>query len=211
MKKVRLSILVLTGAIGLLAGGCHKNHDSYISEPIVYVTKHDSSANFANYQTFRLSDSVSVIKEGHFVTHAYSTYDSTLFAALTQEMIQRGYQLLTDSSQTPDIGINVSRIITDISGVISYADYWNGYSGYWDPYYWGYRGYGYYFPYTFETYTFREGALSIDMVDLKNPKTNTHKLNTIWSGLGRGTGIFDPANVNTEVQALFNQSTYIQQ
>ncbi|MBC7937454.1 MAG: DUF4136 domain-containing protein [Rhizobacter sp.] len=213
MKKVKFSFLVLAGSVALITSSCRKDVTKNLSdaESRVYITKHDSTVNFANYQTFRIADSVSVIKDGKFVTHAYNAYDSSMIAALTQEMIQRGYQLQTDDTVVPDLGINVSRIITDYTGNVSYGDYWGGYGNYWDPYYWGYRGYGYYFPYAFGTYTFREGALSVDMLDLKNPNTSTNKLNTIWTGLGRGTGIFNVSNVNEETQALFNQSTYMQQ
>ena len=212
MKNEKFSLLALTCAVALLASSCHKDRNHLIdAEPRVYITKHDSTVNFANYHTFRIADSVGVIKDRHFLAHTFNTYDSTIISAISHEMVQRGYQLLTDSSQTPDIGINVSKIITDYSGVISYGDFWGGYGNYWDPYYWGYGGYSYYFPYTFDTYTFREGALSIDMLDLRNPHPGTSKLNTIWSGLGYGTGIFNVANVSEEVQTLFNQSPYIQE
>ena len=212
MKNEKFSLLALTCAVALLATSCRKDTINLTdAESRVYITKHDSTINFANYHTFRIADSVSVTKDGKLAAHTFSTYDSTIISAISQVMVQRGYQLLTGSSQTPDIGINVSKIITDYTGVISYGDFWGGYGNYWDPYYWGYGGYGYYFPYTFGTYTFREGALSIDMLDLKNPNPSTHKLNTIWSGLGYGTGIFNTANINEEVQALFNQSPYIQQ
>lgn len=212
MKNVKISLLLLTGTVSMLAISCRKDVGNNISdaESRVYITKHDSTFNVANYQTFRIADSVSVIKDGNFVKHAYNTYDSTMIAALKQIMIQRGFQLQTSHTKTPDIGINVSRIITDYTGVVNYSDYWGGYGDYWDPFYWGYGGYGYYFPYTFDTYTFREGALSIEMLDLKNPNTISNKLNTIWTGLGRGKGIFDVANVNEEVRELFNQSPYIQ-
>ncbi|MCW3089373.1 MAG: hypothetical protein JWP81_442 [Ferruginibacter sp.] len=154
---------------------------------------------------------VSVIKDGQFAGRAYTRYDSTLVATLKQAMTQRGFQLETDAAKTPDIGINVSRITTDYTGIVSYNDYYGIYDSYWDPFYWGYSGYDYYFPYSFGTYTFREGALSVDMVDLKNPDTTTNKLKTLWTGLARGTGIFNTANINELVQALFSQSTYISQ
>ena len=212
MKKKKISLLVLTGAILVVANSCRKDAGDHITDQDsrVYITRQDSTVNFNNYQTFRIADSVSVIKDGQFVKHAYTDYDSSMIEALSKEMIQRGYHLQVGHATKPDIGINVSRIITDYSGVISYGDYWGYYGSYWDPYYWGYNGYGYYFPYAFDTYTFREGALSIDMIDLKNPNTATNKLKTIWSGIGRGVGIFNAANVNEEVQALFNQSAYLQ-
>ena len=209
MKKVNLFLGLL--AFVTIAGACRKdvlkNLDG--NEGIVYITEHDSTVNFSNYKRFRIADSVNVISDGQLVRRAYTSYDNILIAQLKQAMIQRGFLLETDRAKTPDIGINVSRITTSYTGVISYNDYYGIYDNYWDPYYWGYGGYSYYFPYSFGTYTFREGALSIDMIDLKNPDTNTNKLKTIWTGLARGTGIFSSGNIDDLVQALFSQSSYI--
>ncbi len=210
MKKVKFPLLLLV-AFGLLAAGCRKDALKNLDddETRVYITKHDSSVNFSGYQTFRIADSVSVIKDGQLVGHEYTNYDQALLDAIEQVMIQRGFQLETNQSKAPDLGIQVSRITTNYTGIVSYPDYWGGYGSYWDPFYWGYGGYGYSFPYAFGTYTFREGALSVDMLDLQNPDTATNKISSVWTGLGRGTGIFNVANINEIVQALFNQSAYI--
>src|SRR5436190_1769356 len=83
-----------------------------------------------------------------------------------------------------------SRIYNTSTGVFDYGSYWDPYYGaYWDPYYWGYGGYGYYFPsYYYGTYSITEGALSIDIFDLKDAK-QTNKISAIWSGLIRGSGV----------------------
>ncbi|MEO6548778.1 MAG: DUF4136 domain-containing protein [Ferruginibacter sp.] len=211
MKKTSLYLIAM-GLFTLLAG-CRKDVIKNLddNESIVYITEHDSTKSFSNYHTFKIADSVSVIGDGQFAGRAYTLYDSNLIASLRQAMVQRGFQLETDRTKTPDIGINVSRITTQYTGIVSYNDYYGIYDSYWDPYDWGYGGYDYYFPYAFGTYTFREGALSLDMVDLKNPDTNTNRLRTLWTGLARGTGIFGVTNVNDAVQALFNQSPYISQ
>ena len=210
MKKLSFSLLLLT--IAIAAGSCRKDALKNLdgTEPIIYITEHDSSVNFSSYQRFRITDSVNVIRDGSLQKRDYTSYDSALIAEIREVMIQRGFQPETDQSKTPDIGINISRITTEYTGIIDYSNYWGGYGSYWDPFYWGYGGYGYSFPYAFGTYTFREGALSVDMIDLKNPDTATNKLVSIWTGLARGTGIFNGANINEVVRALFSQSPYIQ-
>lgn len=209
MKKINLALIALSLAV--LTGSCRKDAIKNLdgNEGIVYITEHDNAANFSNYQRFRIADSVTVIKDGELTKREKTNYDSDLSEAIKQVLLQRGFTRESDQSKTPDIGINITRITTDYTGVVSYNDYWGGYGDYWDPFYWGYGGYDYYFPYTFDIYTFREGALSIDMIDLKNPNTATNKLNTVWTGLARGTGIFNNANVNEVVQSLFGQSSYI--
>lgn len=209
MKKISFLCLL---SLALLTGSCRKDVLSNLdgNEGIVYITEYDDSANFSSYLRFRIADTVSVIKDGRLEKRDLTDYDAFLIATLKEAMVQRGFQPETDKTKTPDIGINITRITTEHTGIISYVDYWGGYGSYWDPYYWGYSGYDYYFPYAFGTYTFRDGALSIDMLDLKNPDTATNRINTIWTGLARGTGIFNTDNVNELVQALFNQSPYLQ-
>jgi hypothetical protein len=209
MKKISFPFLMISFIA--ITAGCRKDVVNNLdgNEGIVYITEHDNTINFSNYQSFKIADSVSVVKDGRLVRRDNTAYDASLVAAISQIMVQRGFQLETDQAKTPDLGINISRITTDYTGVVSYDDYWGGYGNYWDPYYWGYGGYGYYFPYSFGIYTFREGALSVDMIDLKNPDTSTNKLKTVWSGLARGSGIFNTANVTEVVQSLFNQSAYL--
>ncbi len=100
---------------------------------------------------------------------------------------------LVNGSAKPDLVINVSRIYNTNTGIIQYDNYYNYYGSMWDPYNYGYPGYGYYSPYSYATYTIREGALSIDLLDLKNASTN-NRIQVLWTGLIRGSGIF---NANT--------------
>lgn len=98
--------------------------------------------------------------------------------------------VLVPKDQNPDLGINVSRIVNVYSGVFSYVDYSGYYYGYWDPYYWGYPGYGYYFPTFYGVYQVEEGAMSVDMLNLKDAAVS-RQIKAIWSGLIRGSGIFN--------------------
>jgi hypothetical protein len=49
---------------------------------------------------------------------------------------------------------------------------------------------------------------SVDILDLKNAAAS-QKINVIWNGLVRGSGIFSTNTINNSIQALFEQSTYI--
>jgi hypothetical protein len=46
------------------------------------------------------------------------------------------------------------------------------------------------------------------MLDLKNAAAK-NKIEVIWTGLIRGSGIFDATTANSQVKALFNQSPYL--
>ena len=120
-------------------------------------------------------------------------------------MQQRGF-VLVPRSQKPDLGVTVSRVYSTHQGIVEYS---NNYYDYWDPFYWGYGGSSYFFPSYYGVYQYTEGALSIDMLNLRDaPRTN--QIRSVWNGFIRGSGIFNTQNVSSQVQALFNQSPYLQ-
>jgi len=191
-------------------GGCKKNPLNHLStdETRVYVTNFDSSAKFNSYKTFSVADSVSVIQDNQLLGQELTNYDTTLIGSIKSIMQQRGYTLV-GKSNNPDLAINISKIINTTTNIIDYSTYWDGYAGYYDPYYWGYPDYGYYSPYMMGVYTSQSKGLEIDMLDLKNATANGNKIVSLWSGLAMGEAVFDPVNAKTEANYLFNQSDYI--
>ena len=175
-------------------------------ESRIYITNRDSSVNFASYKTYSIVDSVLVIENNNLTGKATSSWDLQILSAVRSAMEARGYKRVTHT-QSPDIGINVSRLYNTTTHLVNLSDYWGGYGGFYDPYYWGYGGYGYNFPF-YGVYESTEGAVSIDMLDLKNAPANG-AIKGIWNGLIRGSGIFNSAAAQSEVDALFAQSPYI--
>ncbi|HEY5371734.1 MAG TPA: DUF4136 domain-containing protein [Hanamia sp.] len=206
--KRHLIMLLGLACMSFIYTGCTKEPLNNLSdeESRIYITDHDSSVNFTNYKTFSISDSVAVIDNGQMTKHLDGV-DSAYISAVTKYMEQYGYTLVSNE-QNPDVGVDVNRIISTSTGVISYGDYWGSYDSYWDPYYWGYPGYGYYVPYAYSVYQIKEGAISVDMLDLKNALQDK-KINVIWTGLIRGSGIFYPTVADSQVKALFDLSPYL--
>lgn len=205
MKGSALIIALLGGVVCL--NSCSKDPLNNLSqdETRIYITDRDSSANFSAYKTFSIGDSVAVIHDQHS-NMGLTEADSAYIAAVKANMQARGY-VLVNHNQNPDIGVNVSRVYST-TGAINYYDYSDYYGGYYDPYYWGDYGYGYYMPYAYDVYQVTEGAMSVDLLDLKNASGNK-TINFIWTGLIRGEGIFSAANAAGQVKSLFDQSTYI--
>jgi len=199
-----VSVLVLGAAFT----GCSKDPLNNLTqeESRIYITDHDSTTNFSAFNTFSISDSVAVLNDGQASKQLNET-DRAFIDAVKAEMQASGYQLVSKGAN-PEIGINVTRVYNTSTGIISYDNYYGGYGGYYDPYYWGYPGYGYYSPYSYATYSIREGALSVDMFDLKNAATQ-NRINIIWTGLIRGSGIFNANTAASQVEMLFNQSPYL--
>ena len=207
MKMMSSTLTTALLGVVVLLSSCSKDPLKQLSqdETRIYITNRDSSANFSSYKTYSISDSVTVVHDQQGAKEA-SASDSAYITAVKKYMQQAGYTLVS-RTQNPDIGIDVSRVY-NTTGVINYSDYGGYYGDYYDPYYWGYYDYGYYMPYGYSVYQITEGAMSIDMLDLKNASTN-HKINFIWSGLIRGEGIFSATGADAQVKALFDQSTYI--
>lgn len=176
-------------------------------ESRIYITNHDSNANFSSFHTFSVADSVAVIEDGQLRGYDLTPYDAAFISALKNKMVAQGYTLVTKSND-PDLGITVSSITNNSTGIISYNDYTGNYYGYWDPYYWGYPGSSYYFPTYYGIYNISEGALSVDMFDLKDVSTN-NQIKNVWTALIRGSGIFNSSNIDKHVETLFAQSTYL--
>lgn len=176
-------------------------------ESRIYITNHDSNANFSSFHTFSVADSVAVIEDGQLRGYDLTPYDAAFISALKNKMVAQGYTLVTKSND-PDLGITVSSITNNSTGIISYNDYTGNYYGYWDPYYWGYPGSSYYFPTYYGIYNISEGALSVDMFDLKDVSTN-NQIKNVWTALIRGSGIFNSSNIDKHVETLFAQSAYL--
>jgi len=206
---MKRTIVVLAAVAAVAAVGCSKEPLNHLTpeESRIYVTNHDSSVNFSSYKTYNLTDSVAVIDNGH-ATKEITATDQAYIDAVNKYMQQRGY-VQVGKDQSPDLALTVNRIYQTSSGIVSYGDYYDYYGGYWDPYYWGYSGYDYYVPYGYSIYQITEGAVSIDMLDLKDA-SGSNKISLVWNGLIRGEGIFNANNADAQVKALFDQSTYLQ-
>jgi hypothetical protein len=207
MYRIKLFCFAVLGIFVLTS--CTKDVEENLDadEKPLYITKADSITDFSAYATFSLADSVAVINNNQLVERVRVDYDAAFIDAIAAEMQSRGFTRVANDN-TPDLGISISRIYNDYTGIIDYSDYWGGYSGYWDPYYWGYPGYDYYFPPVYGTYTVTEGGVAVDMFDLKNA-AGSNQLRQVWSGLVRGTGTFSTARAAGHAQALFQQSPYI--
>ena len=208
MKNYRMTMFALASSL-LFFASCSKEPLKNMTEDEsrIYITNHDSTVAFGSYNTFSITDSVAVVNNGKLEDKSNTALDQQFIAAIKLEMQGRGYTLV-NKDQNPDLGISLSEINNTYTGVVTYPSYWDGYGGYWDPYYWGYGGYPYYGSYA-GVYSVTDVALSTDMFDLKNA-SSTGKIKSVWSGVIRGSGIFNPSNVNSQVNALFSQSQYIQ-
>ncbi|TWI81996.1 uncharacterized protein DUF4136 [Chitinophaga japonensis] len=203
-------MLAVAGAAVLVLNSCSKDplNDMTDEESRIYVTNRDTTANFASYNTFSIVDSVAVASNGDTAKRALTEYDRQLIDAVKSAMQARGYTEV-DRAAKPDLAINLTRIDESYANTYYNPGYWAGWGGYWDPWYWGYPGYGYYFP-TYYTVYYQERAVSIDLLDLKNADADK-QIDAIWNAMFRGAGVWNSSNINSMVTAVFDQSPYLQQ
>ncbi len=206
MKKKMLWCIPI---LCLIISSCTKDplNNMTEAESRIYITNYDTTANFTNYKTFKIADSVAVIANGRFQKKERTSFDAQFISAVSAALAQRGYTQVANNKPA-DLGVTVSIIYNTSTGVIAYTNYGGYYNSFWDPYYFGYPGYGYYFPTYYGTYQINENALTIDMFDLKNGQQN-NQLRNVWSGILRGEGIYRTENINSQVNALLTQSAYL--
>jgi hypothetical protein len=120
----------------------------------------DPTANLSSYQTFGFFDRVSTDKS------AYTTLISTrLKEATRRELEKRGFQYVdTDPQLLANFGLNVQ----DKQEIRSSPSMGVGYYGVWGGY-----------PQDIDTVNYKEGTLSIDLVD-------SAKKQLIWQGTAQG-------------------------
>lgn len=164
----------------------------------VFITNYQKSANFGNYQTFSLADSVYLLQNQRTGVSTLPL-DFRILGRVTDNLTKRGYTRIL-RSEKPDLGVNVIRISETQSGVVANYNPWNSY--------WGYGGGGFYYPPTYSYYENTETYWYIEIVDLKNSVSGQQPA-IIWNAQIRGSGIFDENTLASVVENVFTQSSYL--
>ncbi len=184
--KRGISFFIASVSVLAILTGCSKEPLNNLSddETRIYITNHDSTANYKSYHTFTIADSVALVENNQPTGKDQTAFDAQFISSVKNAMTALGYTYVPRTS-SPDLAMAVTVISNNYAGVINYTDYGGYYGGYWDPNYWGYPGYSYYYPSYYGVYDVNETALAVDMFDLKDAAANT-QLNNVWTALIRG-------------------------
>jgi len=197
----KASLFILAAGLGFMS--CSKDPISDLSteETLVYITNHDQSANYKQYKTFSIVDSVLVVENGQTGT-ALTELDRDVLIRIISNMEKLGYKYVSPKSK-PDVGINASWISNTYLNVVSQplSSYYGGY--------WGGGGYGYGYPSYYQYYQTNESYWLISLLDFKNPNTVDKTFKVLWDAQIRGAGIGDRNYVDTMVDSIFGQSNYL--
>ncbi len=199
--KVKHTALILGVIIAFLNGSCAPDplRDLTLEDSQVFITNYQKTANFANYQTFSLADSVYVLQNQRSGVST-TPLDFQILGRVTGNLTKRGYTRVLRGSK-PDLGVNVIRVSETQTGVVANYNPWNSY--------WGYGGgLGFYYPPTYSYYQNTETYWYIEIVDLKNAVAG-QQATVIWNAQIRGSGIFDESTLAEIVENVFTQSSYL--
>ena len=206
--KPKILVFITLLAIGV---SCRKepNYDQLTYEQVV-ATDRDLTAVFSDYSTYFISDSVSVVATNPNDSILTGPLALQLVTAVKTNMNSRGYTFAARNAN-PHLALRLT-VIKDITRTAICGGWWDGWWGYYPPWYWGYPGYGYYYPWC-TSYTYTIGTSTLYIFDLKNAGAN-HNLRALWGATMFGA--FSTTNnqtnadlTTTAINQAFAQSTYI--
>lgn len=207
-KTLLMAVLCL-----LSLPACRKSPDlNQLSSQFVVTTNYDQEAQFNQYKTFYVSDTVAYLGGTDDDTILTDTNAQRLVQTVKDNMAAHGYTFTAHSNE-PDLGITVS-VVKTVNTSLIYWGWWDGFPGYWGPGFWGWGwAYPFYYPFPPVTvHTFTTGTVIINLIDLINA-TKEHKLTTIWNANGFGAV---GSNINVSLQKgieavnqAFTQSPYL--
>jgi hypothetical protein len=208
MKPRFLLIVTLLAAIV----SCRKIPDtSELSNEQVVATDRDLEANFSDYSTYFISDTVSVVAENHNDSILTGPLAAQLVNAVKTNMNAKGYTFRPRAQGLPDLGLRLT-VIKDITVTAVCGGWWDGWWGYYPPWYWGCYYCGYYYPWC-TAYSYTIGTSTLFMYDVKNLVENRN-LRAVWGATM--FGVFSATNnqtnadlTTTAINQAFTQSTYL--
>ena len=157
MKTNKISQFLLIITLSILAASC--------GSTLKVTNDYDKTADFSKYKSFSIyslktTGSVSQLNADRIVN------------SIKAEMIAKGYNFVESNG---DLTINGITILKDKQSVSASTNYY-GYGGLYRPYGY-YGGMGMASSTSVSTYNYKDGSLTIEMVDTKSTKM-------VWQGIG---------------------------
>ncbi len=193
----RLKVLA---ACALAAAGCGDySAPSEVVNGVATATVQAPGANFAQYQTFSVTDKIQVVDNTGGTSQEYTQDAPQIVDRVKSNMTALGYTYVPYHD-----GVQADLIIAlyAYKGSQAYGGYYCGW------YYWGYYPYNCYWSY-YGTYT--TGTLVQRMADFKNapPPSSSSKLTIVWGSASYGvlgTESYNLQRVLTSIDTAYAQS-----
>lgn len=216
----RLLFLLLTGLFAQLLVSCYPEGADDTEDYDIAMTTYDrdkDASYFANLKTFSMPDSIVYFVNKQDEIVGDHQFDESILQLVENQFTALGYQRITGSeSNKPDFLVTVSAFSNVNYYFINnnWYNYWNWYDG-WNWYNWGFGpGWGPYYPWSpVSIFSYRSGAIVIDMLDPANVADGSNKIPVVWSGIADGiitgsqTSILQRAD--RQIKQCFTQSPYL--
>ncbi|MEZ0485463.1 DUF4136 domain-containing protein [Fibrella aquatica] len=216
-RRLALGAMAFGLLFGLSACSSTATDDLSPEDSNVIITNYDRQADFSQYATYSLPDSVLVESNDRYTQSALAT-EQRFVASLATELTNRGFTRV-QAGQPADMGVVVTRVNDRYTGVSVnpyagyFGNYWGGFGpgfgGFYDPFF----SPGYY-----QYYQVADQFWRIQIVDLKNrpiitpntdPNAPQNQLRVLYLAEMRGNGIFNDSAVDKLIADAFAQSTYL--
>jgi hypothetical protein len=209
IKKYYYVCLLILFPVVLLS--CYSDYGLSTKDYDVVITFRDNDANFQQYSTYAMPDSVVRMTDSSG-SKPVTTYDQTILDEVKKQMAASGYtRVEPDTNNLPDVIVLVGVTSSDYyaAGGGSWWGWWGWYPGW--GYYpgWGggwYPGYGYIYSYT-------TGTLLLTMIDPAKSDAENKTLGVVWSGALNG--VLESSETNNRIRIIdgldkmFQQSPYL--
>jgi len=204
------NLFLITGfSLFFLACAPDPTQDLTIEETDIVITRPSPTHDYQQDSLFVILDFVLELKPDTII-QSNDALDSNMVQEVREQMLEYGYK----ETDTNNINLNVALVLTkfvDETTAAVNGGYWAGYPGYWNPWYTGYPGTGWYYPgYTY-VYSFETGSVIIAMFDWST--RNEQVQIPIWEGGLRGVLAGNNSGSSTRVlwgiDQAFNQSPYL--
>lgn len=207
MKRL---IPVLLAVFAFVACEKDPNMDKLDNDYLVY-TNYDKKANFKDFQTYYIPDSVMVITDKDKPEYWKGAAAAEIIEAYKTNLNSKGFVYIPNKDLA-DLGVQVSYIkSTYYFTAYGQPEWWWNYPGYWDAPYWGNWG-GWYYPYAVN-YSISTNSFISEILNLNAPEGEKAKIPVLWSSFisGPATGSTE-LNKTLAVRAInqsFAQSPYL--
>jgi hypothetical protein len=205
MKLVKILPLALIALLVFFLSGCYPDKIDYVDEYDLAATHVLEDADFSNYLTFAVIDTVMHVSEdGEDDPNLSRDNDDFIINEIRTNMLELGYieDENPDTTDLPDLVLAISAVSSD------YYYYYGGYCYYWYWYYcpgWGYPVYA-------GSYTI--GTLVVDIWDTEAAQREDRN-GIIWTGFVDGILSGNSSQIqqrlDKQINQLFAQSPYMQQ
>jgi hypothetical protein len=210
-KLIQQRILAAFALILVFAGCSRYGDDVTTSETDTVVTIRDEETNFSSMtKTFAIVDKINIADDANDQidsTVFWNRYNDPILKAIVDNLTALGYTEV-DDSENPALFINVTVNVNVTAGAY-YPGWWWGYYPCYPYYYWW--CYGGWYPGGAYYYSFTEGSIAIEMVDISRSEGN-ERPTIIWLAGLTGVLYDNPTTAERAIKGIdqaFKQSPYL--